>query len=230
MNSGSCILPCASITNCISCYTSTLCKACAEGYKKAPDHKSCVVICQADGCQSCSSPTASDCITCKSGYTEYTDSNGLKQCAVNCGEGQVNTGVGGGVNCQNCDATISFCATCTYSSATGTVIAETCQEGYFVSGTGCAKCSTAITNCFKCSNANTCEECDAGYNVVGGVCVSPTVCPSSISNCVACNSTGGCIQCKGGYEASGLSCVRKSCPATYTLDSTETCVCPSGTF
>jgi len=154
LTSNTCILPCASIQQCTSCYTSSLCSSCSEGYTPSADHKSCMMVCLVDGCLSCTSPTALDCLTCNNGYSEYIDSNGMKKCAANCAEGQVNTGLGT-VNCQNCDASISFCMTCSYSS-TYQVIAQSCQEGYFVSGNICTKCSTALANCFKCTTSITC--------------------------------------------------------------------------
>lgn len=114
------------------------------------------------------------------------------------------------------------------------VVAQSCQEGYFLSGNTCVRCITAIPQCFKCSNANTCEDCNPGFNLVGGVCVNPSACPGSQTNCNACNTQGSCDICNPGYVPSSgtsvVSCIRKACHATYTLDTNDNCVCPSATY
>lgn len=108
MSGSACVLPCASIAQCTACYSSTLCKACAEGYVLTPDSKTCKMTCQVDGCDTCTSPTASSCTSCKAGYSTYTDGSGNTLCAINCGEGEVNTG-SGTVSCTKCSSTISYC-------------------------------------------------------------------------------------------------------------------------
>ena len=121
-----CLLTCSTIANCIACYTPTQCALCDQGYQVSGDYLSCRAVCLVEGCQSCSSPLALDCIACSSGYVSYTDGSGLNKCALECGEGQVNTGTGGIVNCQYCHNSISYSSSCTYSAVSSTFAATSC--------------------------------------------------------------------------------------------------------
>ena len=75
LTNGSCVLPCASIVNCIACISPTLCASCDIGYALSADYKTCSMVCLVQGCLSCPSSTSLNCDTCSSGYIRYTNPN-----------------------------------------------------------------------------------------------------------------------------------------------------------
>ena len=84
INSGQCILPCASIQNCIVCSSPITCAACSPGYSLSSSSTTCTQLCQVEGCLICPNATAPTCTTCKPAYSPFTDQNGNQKCSKNC--------------------------------------------------------------------------------------------------------------------------------------------------
>lgn len=228
-NVGKCVLICASITNCIRCYSPTQCASCADGYFRSDDMKTCSRSCKVPGCLVCADSTTFTCQTCKTGYTPDT-SGATTICKKNCRDGMVNT-ASSGVTCEKCKDKVTYCNTCDVVNSN--VVCTSCQEGYFVNGNECDKCDTAITNCLKCTDSRTCTHCKNGYKNIDGAC-SNTNCAASVTNCYSCKptTTSVCFRCNPGYflNSSNL-CQQKTCSAGFIFqESTQTCVCPNGAY
>jgi hypothetical protein len=109
LSSGSCVLPCASITNCVACISSSLCASCASGYSLSSDYKTCNMACVVPGCSVCPSSTSLSCTTCSAGYVQYTEpGSSLTKCSRSCPDGTVNTG-GATPVCSSCSTAIAQC-------------------------------------------------------------------------------------------------------------------------
>ena len=103
---------------------------------------------------------------------------------------------------QLAPACLSPCNQCTSASA-----CVTCVSGYFISGSACNDCSSAMTNCLTCPNATACSSCQLGFivNATTNLC---SVVPCYDLNCLSCPaSMAVCVSCVQGYQpASDGSC------------------------
>ena len=61
---------------------------------------------------------------------------------------------------QLAPACVSPCDQCTSASA-----CVTCVPGYFIFGSACNNCSSAMPNCLTCPNATACSSCQLGFIV-----------------------------------------------------------------
>ena len=215
-NTGQCVLPCASITNCIACSSSSVCSACMAGYSVSSTGTTCDIVCAVEGCLTCTSATATTCTTCKTGYTPYNDTNSNQKCAKNCADGEVDVG-SGAVQCQACDTTIQNCHTCSVHNSV--VFCDACFEEYFVNGAHCDLCSNAIANCLACTSATTCTTCASGYDVYNGACTN-TACAGSVTNCHTCSPTNSavCVACEPGFSLANGACTSITCSNSFIFD------------
>ena len=74
---------------------------------------------------------------------------------------------------------------------------ESCEQGFFLQGSGCVRCSDS---CLSCNGSpDTCTACAKGSELVGSVCKT-----SCIENCAACDEP--CSRCDIGYFVEGGKC------------------------
>ena len=117
--------------------------------------------------------------------------------------------------CLKCN--ITGCIECNTSA-----ICTKCFNNDFYLDTGtntCKQCADTLTNCIRCSDMDTCVECQIGFyeDATTKKCVE---CPG---NCLACQTNTNCTECKVGYWALGGSCVR--CTDTGCISCNQTGVC-----
>ena len=114
------------------------------------------------------------------------------------------------VGCLECNSTdIAKCGKCAdhFVLKDGKCECDS-QNGYTLDDDICKSqeqmsCFTKHPNCYLCSNAETCSECDLGYTLSEGAC-NPTDC-SSIPNCTTCANKDGqliCTLCQGDFHVS----------------------------
>ena len=146
--------------NCELCYTN----ACID----------CTLVCPEGNFKNVSK---CECMDCASMYGEFCadcDTNACKHC----------TGGHGLTSGGGCTSTV--CPDGQYTED-GKTLCKTCEVGYYCTGgtkyicesdeysspdfTTCIKCSTAIANCVKCSNASSCKSCEPGFSLQDGSCV-----------------------------------------------------------
>lgn len=128
------------------------CFGCVMGYTL--QGQSCVPEKCPEGCKTCSSPDS--CDACDSGYEMV---NG--ECAaVSCPAGKYLKGS----SCRKCPP---GCAECTD--------AKTClscsSSEYYLSGTFCRRCESALSSCVTCADAKTCLSCKDGKTLSDGWCL-----------------------------------------------------------
>lgn len=110
------------------------------------------------------------------------------------------------------------------------VCTNICQDGFYLSGTSCLKCSSI---CQTCSALNVCTSCKTNLFNYNGQCISKcptntlssgTSCLECDVNCVSCSGAiNSCVSCKPGTFRLADRCY-STCPQSYYPDSTtSTC-------
>jgi len=113
-----------------------------------------------------------------------------------------------------CDSMCTFCQAGTCYS---------CNDGYFLSGYMCYKCTHA--GCQTCSESNGCDTCISGW--WGGKCNNP--CNAGCDN--LCDKNDGTCTCKPGHYGSkcdkvcSTSCIGNTCSAAD-----GSCECNTGHY
>ena len=144
---------------------------------------------------------------------------------------------GGNLQCSNC---LSSCQTCGYyyddcqscNSSQNRYLDDgscVCNAGYYDTGAVdniCVLCSSALTECYNCTNGTVCIECNENYFLFtsGGateceVCNAKCeTCSITSTNCTSCNNvsynrvlSGNTCACESGYVEIGGSTPCLSC-------------------
>lgn len=171
------------------------------------------------------SGTQIQCVACAAGQKcrcpDGKMSNGSGDCVVCNG----NYDCSGDEVCTNAGTTSSYCETLN------------CPEGTYVGNHECNSCGGITPHCAECDDG-TCTGCDAGYDLIDGVCVkkdcgdgyyldeSDGTCKPCGTGCKSCSNPNTCDDCLPGYELKDGVCVAKDCPEGYTLNK-ETGECES---
>lgn len=203
-------------------YENTLCIACN------PACKSCTGA--SSSCQACANGlvlSGNQCVqNCPDG--SYYDGSKCSPCSSTCGKCS-----GTATTCTACPTGQFFyngqCyATCPTAIVAG-VCTNICQDGFYLSGTSCLKCSST---CVTCSAATTCTSCRSGFFSYNGQCVakcpsntlaSGTSCIDCDANCVTCSeSVNSCVSCKPGTFRLADRCY-STCPISHYADSSNNC-------
>jgi len=190
-------------------------------------------------CLTCSGSAATQCLTCKSGFTITS----TKTCIRSCETSQY---VDANNACQNCSTSCLTCSgtdsTCTSCASPNFLSSSTCISAcptstYADSSRACKACST---NCQTCSGSasNECLTCKTSTPYLSsGACVA--TCPKVVQNgtcvdscssgyyrdgttCRACNSA--CLECEGSLSTNCTKCTG------YLYKSQCYTSCPSATY
>lgn len=160
-------------------------------------------------CYTCTSATA--CATCNA-TTNYRSLNSSRCKPL---AGYYDNGTNNPV-AQPCS---SPCATC----QTTATYCTSCVTGYYLKGSQCLACNSAMIFCNVCNNASYCILCASGTSgpsctnctsseypsPINGACIT---CSSVITNCQSCSSNTSCLLCQNNYTLySGTNC---SCTST----------------
>ena len=112
---------------------------------------------------------------------------------------------------------------CSYCDGTKCVL---CVNSYNNNGV-CTAVTTAVAGCTMYSNATTCSDCGAGYNLVGNTCVEITIDNCDIldplSKTVACLACGNGKLVSGGACKDGASCDLENCSNCLTATTCYEC-------
>jgi len=107
------------------------------------------------------------------------------------------------------------------TSTCGTGVCNTCNNGYFLTGSTCTPCVALPANC-STGNCQTgvCSGCSDGYHLVSTQCVPG--CVSSPEHCSASTCGGTCTACADGYFVNNVgNC--SACTAKPANCNTATC-------
>ena len=190
------------IPSCTDCYANSLgvfCSQCGSNLAVSSDQQSCVQCSSViPNCETCTSSYVSVCLSCLvASQTELVGGVCVSCNSTSYYDTTTRT-------CLSCASVIPNCIQCTYSSgmqcfscdpASMTILAgNQCQpctaniQYYSTSDKKCYSCNSYVSNCETCisPNGSQCLSCQAGYNLVAGVCQlhvpSPTVICSN--NCL----------------------------------------------
>ncbi|CAD8133213.1 unnamed protein product [Paramecium octaurelia] len=153
-----------------------------------------------ENCDSCTSD-GQQCLYCFNGYALYN-----YECYSNCPQSYYYNEIclACPENCLECYANVcTQCSMSTYLFKEQCI--QQCTDGYFeqqngVLGNSCIKC---YAPCNICQNEVICDECDDGYRIEDGSCVSCNF----DKNCIKCD-VDNCLECQIGYQPDGQECVK----------------------
>lgn len=240
------------ITNCSSCYPSTITNnqflesnkcvsTCATG--NYPDTTTSTCKACVSPCSTCTS--ASVCLTCLSTVlNKYFDST-TKTCVSICPNGyyaSVDVCTPCSLTCLTCSGTSTNCTSCNTATYVlfNNACTASCTTGYYNSSGTCVSCDVSCLSC-QGSSVN-CTACASGYvtNGTAGICtnscsagtvpylgscgclVSCKTCSGTFNNCTSCDTANS--QYRLFYANSCIG----SCP-TSTYENSGTCTnCPTG--
>jgi hypothetical protein len=138
------------------------------------------------GCLTCSDNAT--CLTCDPANLFVLNSSNKCQCldgyyldglnCVTCGSVILGcTNCTAGPLCTQCDSSLNMMALL-YPS-----LDCVCIPGYYMSGTVCLTCDSAMAGCLECSSMSVCTKCNNGYYLNGVTC---QLCSSAIIGCFSC--------------------------------------------
>ena len=222
---------------------------CAGGSATSPD------VCTpcAASCETCSGPTAEECVSCASTHPFFVSAT--NSCVADCKP--LGMYADGSSSCAACDVACgtcsgplaSECLSCTNAAtpfvSSGECVAE-CGNGTFVELSGasaacvpchasCAECSgPSSTSCTSCPatatpyyDAGACvASCPAGRVAEGSSCVA---CDASCASCTDASATG-CASCPAGgvHNASTGRCEYQCALGQYADSGTTCAACDAG--
>ena len=221
----------SSASNCLSCYTGKYlivaihsCVSCTEnGYYLDSATQTCNT-CDPD-CETCSGPSATNCLSCHTGKYLLTANNSCVSCNVNGYYQDTST-----QTCNTCDAS---CQTCSGSSDTNCL---SCYTGKYLlaSNNSCVSCD--VDGYYQDTDIQTCKVCDPSCQTCNGAaatsclsCYTGEYLLTANNSCVSCTGDGvylesgtqtcklcdaSCQTCSGSSATSCLSCY----PEKYMLD------------
>jgi proprotein convertase subtilisin/kexin type 5 len=132
--------------------------------------------------------------------------------------------------CQNCLNTrqCTSCISGYLNSQTNTC--EICSSKYYADQTTktCVLCTQALPFCSQCQSSTICKVCQAGYYLMGTLCISQNDCLSTggyylnlaqqkcspcVLPCANCTNSNTCLSCVNGFLYQGLCLF--NCPANF---------------
>ncbi|KAL4454048.1 hypothetical protein ABPG73_009847 [Tetrahymena malaccensis] len=230
-----CQAPCG---NCIDLPTKCLSCTPAQNYSFDNSNYICNLICDSS-CKTCSQANDSNsCLSCNSGY--YLNSqNQCQPCKAPCGSCiYSSTKCLSCIPAQNykfdssnnscsliCDSSCQTCSqpqdntkclSCAQNSYLLNGKCIPCGDGYYLSNNQCQQCGQ---NCKICSNQNTCQICQNGYELD-----SKNMCVTKQNTC---HYT--CKTCQDSSYSSCFSCVENRVLQITYYNNVGQCVCPKNT-
>ncbi|KAL4466190.1 hypothetical protein ABPG72_011068 [Tetrahymena utriculariae] len=230
-----CQSPCGncinSATNCLSCTP-------AQDYVYDSSNNSCRIACD-QSCKTCSSPNnSSSCLSCNNGFY-LNSSNQCLPCQSPCGNCVTSS-----IKCLSCSPAQNYkldssnnncnpicdssCETCSQPQDSTKCLScpqnsyllngqcITCKDGYYLSNNQCQEC---VKNCKICSNLNTCQICQNGYELD-----SRSLC---ITKKNTCHYT--CKTCQDSSYSSCFTCAENRILQVTYYNNVGQCVCPQNT-
>ena len=98
---------------------------------------------------------------------------------------------------------------------------ELCDKGFFVKDGRCSECPT---NCARCTDENTCVECQQGTRYVNNNC-------ELVDNCTRSSNLMGCVECADGFYLKSDGTCDKCQPQCKTCSNGNYCYrCSEGYY
>ena len=134
--------------------------------------------------------------------------------------------------CQTCGPNYDNCITC-YPAQNRTLSGTSCncKDGYYdISATGnytCPLCSSVLTNCYLCTVATVCTQCQSNYYLYTSA--SKTQCDVCSKYCETCSgTTTNCTSCNADTYNRILSGSTCSCLPSYVSVTGSVACLPCG--
>ncbi|KAL4502619.1 hypothetical protein ABPG73_014376 [Tetrahymena malaccensis] len=233
-----CQAPCQncvdSANKCLSCISST-------DYKYISSNNQCQMICDST-CKTCNEPNnLLKCLDCPDG--SYLINGQCKKCTSPCGNCQ--TSPSKCLSCISADYTLNnssntcepvcdkSCKLC--SSPQDASKCTSCQDGFYLDGGICRKCSSPCSKCID--NDQKCTQCidniNYKFDAPSNKCIKQ--CHSSCKECSDPQDISKCISCNDGFYLDSGYCKKcispcntcknlnecQSCETGYTFDATS---------
>jgi hypothetical protein len=115
-----------------------------------------------------------------------------------------------------------FNSPCLECTQTGTPSCLTCSTGYYLSGSSCLYCATAMPGCLACAVSNICLSCSVAYKLNGTL----TQCSNCYGTCLTCSYWyNSCLTCSSSQfrYLNGTNC--NCLNGYYDLQSSGTYTC-----